>query len=86
MPQVSELMALVEKTPDVCGGDACIRDTRIMVWLLVAMRQAGMSEEEILYNYPTLRQEELAAAWEYYRRNPQEIDDAIANQEVEDEV
>src|SRR6516164_3303067 len=31
----------VQKTPDVCGGDACIRRTRIPVWLLVRHRQLG---------------------------------------------
>jgi uncharacterized protein (DUF433 family) len=29
--------ALVQKTSGVCGGEACIRDTRIMVWLLVSL-------------------------------------------------
>ncbi len=25
----------IQKTPGVCGGDACIRETRIPVWVLV---------------------------------------------------
>jgi len=25
----------IEKTPGLCGGDACIRQTRIPVWVLV---------------------------------------------------
>lgn len=75
---------LIRKTPDVCGGDACIRSTRIMVWLLVDLKRAGASDEEILKGYPGLTPEDLAAAWEYYRLHPQEIDEAIANQEVED--
>jgi uncharacterized protein (DUF433 family) len=73
--------ALIRKTPDVCGGDACVGNTRIMVWLLVAMKQAGQSDEEILRGYPTLKDADLAAAWEYYRQNQAEIDQAIASQE-----
>lgn len=73
--------ALIRKTPGVCGGDACIADTRIMVWILVAMKQGGLSDEEILAGYPNLKPDDLAAAWEYYRLNSREIDEAIANQE-----
>ena len=77
--------ALVQKTPGVCGGDACIGNTRIMVWLLVAMRQGGFSDERILSNYPGLMSEDLAAAYEYYKLQAEEIEDAIANQEVEED-
>ena len=28
----------ISKRPNVCGGDACIRDSRITVWGLVAYR------------------------------------------------
>jgi uncharacterized protein (DUF433 family) len=76
--------ALIQKTPGVCGGDACVGNTRIMVWLLVAQKRGGLSDEEILAGYPTLTPADLAAAWEYYRRHPQEIDEAIASQEAED--
>lgn len=34
----------IEKTPGVMGGDACIRQTRIPVWLLVSLRQQGASD------------------------------------------
>ena len=36
--------ALIRKTPMVCGGDACIRNSRIMVWLLVAFKRGGMTD------------------------------------------
>ena len=76
--------ALIRKTVDVCGNDACIGDTRIMVWLLVAMKQGGLSDQEILAGYPSLTGAELEAAWEYYRLHPEEIDDAIAEQEKDE--
>jgi uncharacterized protein (DUF433 family) len=72
----------IEKTPGVCGGDARIRRMRIPVWLLVEMRQRGASDEEFFLCYPSLTPADLAAAWEYYERNKEEIDDAIYRQEL----
>src|SRR5260370_19583375 len=78
--------ALVRKTPDVCGGEACIRDSRIMVWLLVSFMRQGMSDAELLANYPALTVEDLHAARAYYRAHPREIDEAIAaNEDDQDE-
>ena len=76
---------LVRKTSGVCGADACIRKTRVMVWLLVSFKKGGLTEQELLRNYPSLTPADLAAAWEYYRLNPQELDEAIrANKEDEE--
>ena len=38
----------IQKTPGVCGGDACIRQTRIPVWVLVNARRLCISEAEHL--------------------------------------
>jgi uncharacterized protein (DUF433 family) len=76
---------LIRKTPGVCGGDACIRNTRIMVWLLNSLRKKGLTEQQILYSYPSLTHVDLAAAREYARQNPQEIEDAIRANEENDE-
>lgn len=73
----------IEKTPGVCGGEARIARTRIPVWLLVQQRQLGISEEEILAGYPTLRAEDLANAWNYYRAHKEEIEiDILENEEA----
>ena len=69
-------------TPGVCGGDPCIRWTRIPVWLLVQSRQLGASDEEILEDYPTLSQDDLDNAWAYYKLHQAEIDQQIASQEL----
>lgn len=71
----------IRKTPGVCGGEACIRDTRITVWLLYSLRQQGAPDSELLENYPSLSQEDLDAAWEYQRRRPEEIEQALADDE-----
>jgi uncharacterized protein (DUF433 family) len=38
----------VQKTPGVCGGRACIRNTRITVWGVVNSRRLGAADEQIL--------------------------------------
>ena len=67
----------IESIPDVNGGDPCIVRTRIPVWLLAQARQMGESEADLLYNYPTLRADDLANAWSYYRAHKAEIDAQI---------
>lgn len=71
----------IEKTSHVNGGEACIVRTRIPVWLLVTMRRHGLSEADILQNYPTLRAEDLANAWAYAQLHNDEIEQAILENE-----
>ena len=67
----------IQKTPGVCGGEACVRRTRHNVWGLVEWRQLGLSDARILEDYPDLTQGDLDAAWAYYEANRAEIDAAI---------
>ena len=67
----------IEKTPDVCGGQARIRDTRVAVWILVLRRKAGEADANVLHSYPTLTQADLDAAWDYYQHNPVEVEQSI---------
>jgi uncharacterized protein (DUF433 family) len=71
---------LIQKTPGICGGNARIRDTRIAAWTLVFFQKQKASDEELLRNYPALTKEDLIAAWSYYKENPQEIDQIIADE------
>lgn len=67
----------IGKTPGVIGGDACIRQTRIAVWMLEGWRRLGWTDERILANYPGLSQSDLGNAWAYVSANMVEIDEAI---------
>jgi len=51
--------------PDVCHGNACLKDTRIMVSVVLDNLAAGLSIEEILRSYPSLKQESILAAISY---------------------
>lgn len=64
----------IESRPDVAGGEPCVVRTRIPVWLLVQARQLGTSEADLLRAYPTLRAEDLANAWAYFRSHREEIE------------
>jgi uncharacterized protein (DUF433 family) len=72
----------ITKIPGVCGGDACIDGTRIPVWVLVQARHLGISESQLLSDYPTLSATDLANAWVYANANPDEIETAIRDNEA----
>ena len=74
---MATLASWIEKHPNVCGEDACVRNTRITVWGLVESRRLGMSDEHILDNIKGLTAADLEAAWDYYAAHKGEIDDAI---------
>ena len=71
----------IERTPGVCGGNPCIRQTRIPVWSLEQARRLGMTEGEILEDHPTLRAEDLVHAWAYVAAHRDEIDRQIRENE-----
>ena len=72
----------IQKTPEVCGGDACIRTTRIPVWSLVEARRLGFSDQELLNHYdPPLTQTGLDTAWAYFENHRDEIEQAIRENE-----
>ena len=72
----------IQKTPEVCRGDACIRTTRIPIWSLVEARRLGFSDQELLNHYdPPLTQADLDTAWAYFDSHPNEIEQAIRENE-----
>jgi len=75
----------ISKKPDRCGGDACIRETRIPVWVLGNYRRLGAADADILRAYPSLSAADLEAAWEYAAANAEEIDRAIRENEAGEE-
>lgn len=71
----------IESAPGVCGGAARIVGTRIPVWGLVEAKRLGTSEADLLRWYPTLRAEDLANAWAYFRAHREEIEQQIRQNE-----
>lgn len=75
----------ITKTPDICGGDACIRGHRIPVWVLGGYRRLGQNDAELLRSYPSLTLADLKAAWEHAAAHPEEIDRATRENEEGEE-
>jgi len=44
---LSNIWSGIQKTRRVMGGKACIRKTRILVWLLISYRRQGASKAHI---------------------------------------
>lgn len=51
--------------PGKRSGHPCIRGLRITVWDLLKWRAAGLSEREILEDYPDLEREDFLAAYAF---------------------
>ncbi|MDY6954452.1 MAG: DUF433 domain-containing protein [Thermodesulfobacteriota bacterium] len=51
--------------PSVCHGKACIKGTRVMVSVILDNLAAGLTEKDILEDYPSLNSEDIHAAIAY---------------------
>jgi uncharacterized protein (DUF433 family) len=51
--------------PKQCGGRPCIRGMRIRVVDVLDLLAAGVSEKEILEDYPDLEHEDIRACLQY---------------------
>lgn len=71
----------IESRPEVCGGEPCVAQTRIPIWVLEQCRRLGVSESDILRSYPLLRAEDLTNAWAYVRAHSVEIEAQIIDNE-----
>jgi uncharacterized protein (DUF433 family) len=71
----------ISEEPNRCGGDACVRDTRIPVWVVVNYGRLGGSDDKLLRDYPSLTPADLKAAREYALSHAEEIDRAIRENE-----
>jgi uncharacterized protein (DUF433 family) len=73
---------VIKKTPDVCGGDACIGNRRIPVWQILECRRVGMTDETIMAMFQTpLAPAELEAASAYIAENREEIEACLRENE-----
>jgi uncharacterized protein (DUF433 family) len=54
--------------PGKRSGQPCIRGLRITVWEVLGWLAAGMSEEQILNDYPELEPADFRAVFEYASR------------------
>ena len=55
----------ITSSPDVCGGMACVRGTRIDVSTILDSLAEGMTAEQIVDHLPQLTHEDIRAAIAY---------------------
>jgi uncharacterized protein (DUF433 family) len=51
--------------PSICHGKACIKNTRIMVSVILDNLAEGLEHSEILKSYPSLSNDDILAAVQY---------------------
>ncbi|MDQ7063586.1 MAG: DUF433 domain-containing protein [candidate division KSB1 bacterium] len=51
--------------PNICGGEPCIKGTRIPVHIILSHLAAGDDFATILKNFPRLTREDIKACLEY---------------------
>ncbi len=76
------LGAEIQKTAGVNGGAANMRQTRIAVWMLEEARRTGLSDGQILAQFPQLGAQNLVAAWNYVALHSEEIEREIRENEA----
>jgi len=54
--------------PGKRSGQPCIRGLRITIWDILGWLAAGMTENEILEDYPELEKEDFRAVYDYAAR------------------
>lgn len=59
------LLERIRIDPNICFGKPCIRGTRIWVSLILDYLASGMTEQELLEEYPQLTHEDILAAIAY---------------------
>ena len=62
---MNTLLERVTINPEICGGKPCIKGTRIWVSLILDFLADGMSEAELLTEYPGLVHADVLAAIAY---------------------
>lgn len=73
LPAVRSTLGIVDENritiePGKRSGQPCIRGLRITVWDVLGWLAAGMSEEQIITDYPELEKDDFRAVFEYAAR------------------
>ncbi len=68
--------------PQVMGGRACIRDTRVTVSLIINLVANGMDADDIVQAYPYLEKEDVRQALRYAAWLAEESIDSVSETET----
>jgi uncharacterized protein (DUF433 family) len=57
----------ISVNPDQCGGRPCIRGLRIKVVDILDLLASGLTQKDVLAEFPDLEEEDIVAALKYAR-------------------
>ena len=60
-----DLLGRITVDPKVCGGRPCIRGTRIYVSVILDAMAEGLTPEQIIDHYPSLKIDDIRGAVAY---------------------
>ena len=55
----------ITSNPKILHGKACIKGTRIPVYLILDLLASGMTKDQIIDEYPDLTEQDIAACIKY---------------------
>jgi len=62
---MNTLLDRISIDPDICGGKPCIKGTRLWVSLILDFLADGVTEAELLSDYPQMTHQDVMAAIAY---------------------
>lgn len=60
-----EINPYIVADPGICHGKPTFKNTRVMVWQILEMLKAGITEREIHKAYPSISKAHIQAALDY---------------------
>jgi type III restriction enzyme len=76
------IASMIDRAPGVCGGRAKLAGTRVPVHRVAAYYRLGCSPDEILALLSSLTLAQVHAALAYALANPEEMEQALAEEEA----
>ena len=70
----------ISQRPDIMGGKACIRGSRVTVGMVVGQIGAGRSIDAILADYPYLQHDDILQALRYAAWRAEEREISLAGE------
>jgi uncharacterized protein (DUF433 family) len=62
---MTDLLARITTDPHLCHGKPCVRGLRYPVETLLELMSGGMTDDELLTDYPDLERDDLRAVQAY---------------------
>lgn len=73
---------MIVKTPEICGGSARIKDTRIPVWVIWMNYLDDLTPQKIWELYPHLSLSDINTSIKYAEQHLEEIEQEILDNNV----